>query len=486
MTGGGQLHPEAASVARSLAMEEVELELSGNGEKAKPVEKEERRGNAGEYILYTRRWLILGLFVTYSASNAFQWTQLVIITSILEKYYGVSTLAVYWTSMIYMVCYIPLIFPASWLLDKKGLRLGVLLGSAGTCAGSWLKVFSTGPTQWWLTFVGQTVVAISQIFILGIPAQLAATWFPPSQMSSATAIGVFGNQLGIALGFVLPAVIVRDQTAEENYPLIGNDLFNMFLAVAIVTTLLLVVIIIAFKDRPPTAANRAQEMKENGPEESYLSSIKNLVTNKGYILLLLTYGMNVGVFYAVSTLLNSSVVAHFKHDGATEDAGRIGLVIVVCGMLGSMLSGIILDKTHWYKATTLAVYFLSFVGMILYTFTFRFGFISIVYATSAFLGFFMTGYLPVGFEFAAEITYPESEGTSSGLLNASAQVFGIFCTMFGEWLYRVMDDRVANCCLAAILLLGTGMTAMIPNDYRRQAALLSEKKNPGEEKTTQA
>ena len=87
----------------------------------------------------------------------------------------------------------------------------------------------------------------------------------------------------------------------------------------------------------------------------------------------------------------------------------------------------------------------------------RFGFISIVYFTSAFLGFFMTGYLPVGFEvrphtsqdhqpdhqitinaligvaslskcnffpqFAAEITYPESEGTSSGLLNASAQVW---------------------------------------------------------------
>ena len=36
----------------------------------------------------------------------------------------------------------------------------------------------------------------------------------------------------------------------------------------------------AFKDRPPTSANRAQEMKENGPEESYMSSIKNLMTNK--------------------------------------------------------------------------------------------------------------------------------------------------------------------------------------------------------------
>lgn len=36
--------------------------------------------------------------------------------------------------------------------------------------------------------------------------------------------------------------------------------------------------------------------------------------------------------------------------------------------------------------------------------------------------FFMTGYLPVGFEYAAEITYPEPEGTVTGLLNASAQV----------------------------------------------------------------
>lgn len=34
----------------------------------------------------------------------------------------------------------------------------------------------------------------------------------------------------------------------------------------------------------------------------------------------------------------------------------------------------------------------------------------------------MTGYLPVGFEYAAEITYPEPEGTVTGLMNASAQV----------------------------------------------------------------
>ena len=57
-----------------------------------------------------------------------------------------------------------------------------------------VQVCGTGPDQWWVAFSGQTVVAASQIFILGIPAQLAATWFPPNQMSTATSIGVFGNQ----------------------------------------------------------------------------------------------------------------------------------------------------------------------------------------------------------------------------------------------------------------------------------------------------
>jgi FLVCR family feline leukemia virus subgroup C receptor-related protein len=32
-----------------------------------------------------------------------------------------------------------------------------------------------------------------------------------------------------------------------------------------------------------------------------------------------------------------------------EDAGRIGLLMMLAGMLGSILSGIILDKTHKFK-----------------------------------------------------------------------------------------------------------------------------------------
>ena len=58
-----------------------------------------------------------------------------------------------------------------WLLKiclfLQGLRHSVFLGSLGTCLGSWIKVFATNQAHFPIMFAGQTVVAISQIFILG-------------------------------------------------------------------------------------------------------------------------------------------------------------------------------------------------------------------------------------------------------------------------------------------------------------------------------
>ncbi|CAG4989076.1 unnamed protein product [Colias eurytheme] len=74
--------------------------------------------NETTYTVFKTRWLMLGFFVLYSASNSLQWTQYTIISDIVVNYYGVSSNVVSWTSMVYMITYVPLIFPASWLLDK--------------------------------------------------------------------------------------------------------------------------------------------------------------------------------------------------------------------------------------------------------------------------------------------------------------------------------------------------------------------------------
>jgi len=207
---------------------------------------------------------------------------------------------------------------------------------------------------------------------------------------------------------------------------------------------------------------------EQAGDGDYLHSLKELLFNRNYVLLLLTYGINVGVFYAISTLL-SQMIIEFYPDGQ-ESAGLCGLLIVVAGMFGSVVCGVLLDKFHHFKLTTVMVYAMSLLGMLFWTFTIDMGRIWLLFIIAFFLGFFMTGYLPIGFEFAAELTYPISEGTTSGLLNASAQVFGVAMTIGMGWVQRSVSVFACNIALSGFLLIGTLLTLLISADLRRQKA----------------
>ncbi|ELT91732.1 hypothetical protein CAPTEDRAFT_119493 [Capitella teleta] len=409
--------------------------------------------------LYKRRWIMVLLFATYSLSNAYQWIHLNIIGDIVHKYYNASMpgneyqqlLALDWLSMIYMLAYIPLIFPATWLLDKKGLRLCGLLATFLNALGAWIKCGAISSDRFGVLMAGQTICAIAQIFVLGIPARLAAVWFGPNEVSTATAIGVFGNQIGCALGFLIPPQIVP---YSDDLDFIGKRLSIMFYGGAAFMTLLFIIVFFVFKNGPPVPPSQAQACAvEHAAQEDYSASLLRLIRHKGFIILMITYGANTGSYYAIGTLLNPIVLNYFPGDN--ENAGLIGLTLVVAGVAGSILAGLWLDKTKLYKWTTVGIYFMSFAGMIFFTFTLSLGKIWVVFVCSGALGFFMTGYLPVGFEFAAELTFPEPEGTSSGLLNASAQTFGIVLTLGLRALSDVYGMLPATITISAALLLGT-------------------------------
>ena len=146
--------------------------------------------------VYYRRWLMLLIFCLVSMSNAAQWIQYGTITNVVCDYYNVGYLTVNWLSMIYMLVYIPLIFPVTWLLEREqGLKVIGVLAASLNCSGAWLRYAGSVPETFWLAFLGQTVVSIAQVFILGMPAHVAATWFGANEVSTACAIGVFGNQV---------------------------------------------------------------------------------------------------------------------------------------------------------------------------------------------------------------------------------------------------------------------------------------------------
>lgn len=146
--------------------------------------------------LYKRRWMIVLLFSSYSLCNSFQWIQYGIINNIFMKFYNVDAFTIDWMSMIYMLTYIPFIFPVTWLLDKKGLRVIALVATALNCAGTWIKVASVKPNLFAVTFLGQFSCSFAQVFILGMPSRIASVWFGSEEVSTACSIGVFGNQVG--------------------------------------------------------------------------------------------------------------------------------------------------------------------------------------------------------------------------------------------------------------------------------------------------
>ncbi|XP_054096198.2 choline/ethanolamine transporter FLVCR2 isoform X2 [Callithrix jacchus] len=413
------VHPSSSAHPSALAQPSGLAHPSGSGSENLSVIKVSRR-----------RWAVVLVFSCYSMCNAFQWIQYSSINNIFMHFYGVSAFAIDWLSMCYMLTYIPLLLPVAWLLEKFGLRTIALTGSALNCLGAWVKLGSLRPHLFPVTVVGQLICSVAQVFILGMPSRIASVWFGANEVSTACSVAVFGNQLGIAIGFLVPPVLVPNIEDQDK---LAYHISIMFYIIGGVATLLLILVIIVFKEKPKYPPSRAQSLSYAlaSPDTSYLSSIIRLFKNLNFVLLVITYGLNAGAFYALSTLLNRMVIRHYP--GEEVNAGRIGLTIVIAGMLGAVLSGIWLDRSKTYN-------------------------------------FFMTGYLPLGFEFAVELTYPESEGISSGLLNISAQVFGIIFTISQGQIIDNYGTKPGNIFLCLFLALGSALTAFIKADLRRQKA----------------
>lgn len=79
--------------------------------------------------------------------------------------------------------------------------------------------------------------------------------------------------------------------------------------------------------------------------------------------------------------------------------------------------------------------------------------------------------MPVGFELAMELTYPEPEVIASGIILFFSQTESFLLTLLYSWLLAWIGDVRTNMALCALVLVGTGLTAIIPPNMRRQAAV---------------
>ena len=359
-------------------------------------------------VLYARRWLMLLLFCLLSCVNGAMWIQFASVANICQTYFGTTALAVDWLSMIYMALYIPGIFPAVRLFELRGLRVGLLVGAGLNAAGAVLRWEGAASRSFATAFLGQTVCSVAQCFTLGVPPMLAAAWFGPQERARATSIGVLSNQLGGALG-LLSSVVVKH----------GSDLPALLGGTALASAVIFGLLLIGFQAAPPTPPSRSQKAIKAAPSLANGaaaasaagggggSEYAQLMRDGPFLLLLVAYGIVVGVYYTVGTLINAVLVQRFG-DAAhiVTLCGWVGATLVLAGVPGVLLCGAFLDATGWFHGTCRVLFALSALSMGCFSAAVQWGSMEDVCITAAAVGFFVTALVAAGFEFAAELTYP--------------------------------------------------------------------------------
>jgi sugar phosphate permease len=354
------------------------------------------------FKLYGYRWIVLLTFMFVVVVNQLLWITFAPITGSAATYYGVSDLSIGLLSMSFMIVYIVISIPASWVIDTYGIRVGVGIGAALTGVFGLLRGLVAG--DYTLVLVSQIGIAVGQPFILNAMTKVAARWFPIQERATASGLGSLAMYLGIAAGMALTPYLVLQSSID-----------SMLVAYGIVSAIAAIIFFGAAKERPPTPPCLP------GQEERslVLDGLKQTLRKRDFVLLLLIFFVGLGTFNGVTTWIEDIVR---PRGFSITQAGITGGLMVVGGIIGAVIMPLLSD--HYRKRTPFLV--LAVVGATL-------GLVGVTYATSywlllvsaSVLGFFLLSAGPIGFQYGAEVAYPAPEGTSNGLLLLVGQISGI-------------------------------------------------------------
>jgi len=356
----------------------------------------------GDYKIYIYRWVMLAVFMFVVVVNQLLWITFAPITRDAVAFYGVTDLGIGLLSMIFMIVYIVVSIPASWVIDTYGLRMAVGIGAALTGLFGLMRglIASSYP----LVLVAQVGIAIGQPFILNAVTTVAARWFPLRERATASGLGSLAMYLGIFLGLgVTPWLTLRFH--------IGG----MLMAYGIVSVVAALVFFIFARERPATPpCPPGMEVRSLA-----FDGFKQMFRQRDFLLLLVIFFIGLGIFNAVTTWIENILA---PRGFSSTLAGTAGGLMILGGIVGALVIPSLSDRLR--KRVPFII--LALAGATA-------GLIGIAYATSTWLlltasvtlGFFLLSSGPIGFQYGAEITHPTPEGTSNGLLLMMGQVSGI-------------------------------------------------------------
>ncbi|KAJ3160221.1 Major facilitator super domain-containing protein 7 [Geranomyces michiganensis] len=337
------------------------------------------------------RWPYVATYAVLNLSNAWMWSTYAGVSPTSALYYNINEAAITWFSLIFMALYVPVTIASSYVLDEYGLRQGLLLGTALNGVGAvirYLSCFLDGTAgRFGVAFTGQVLCAIAQPFILNSPPKIANQYFGPSERTLADAVMNLANPIGAALALVVtPGIVNKDPDKLPTAILIAMivSLVPVPLAPLIFRRNPLLAVrntsrsnITAVDDDggaapvlaplpPGKADNLTSALPRHRQDSSVLNAAaagagslislparvpfkvacRNLARNKNYLLLASSFGLAIGIF---NTFVSEISFITDEVGYSEDEAGYLGFGAIICGIFGSLVAAIVLDRAEKFK-----------------------------------------------------------------------------------------------------------------------------------------
>ncbi|XP_005520028.1 PREDICTED: disrupted in renal carcinoma protein 2 [Pseudopodoces humilis] len=413
--------------------------------------------------VYGRRWLVLLLFSLLGFAQGLVWNTWGPIQNSARLAFGFSgwdiALLVFWGPIGFAPC-----FFFMWLMDKKGLRVTVLLTSSLMVLGAGLRCVPVSDIEIRKKLIhgGQLLNGLAGPTVMNAAPFLSTTWFSPDERATATAIASLLNSLGSAAAFLVGPLVVPPPNgtahllSQSNTQHIKDRIEAMLYAEFGMVSLIFSAALAYFPSRPPFPPSVAAASQRL----SYRRSFCRLLSNFRFLMIALAYAIPLGVFSGWSGVLDliltpihvSQVDAGWIGFWSTVGGCVVGIAMArfadfIRGMLKFilllLLSGATLAST-WFTLTCLT----TVTHLPLTTAT--------LYTSCILLGIFLNSSVPIFFELFVETVYPVPEGISCGVVTFLSNVFMgvlLFFLTFYHTEFSWFNWCLPGSCLLSLLLI---------------------------------
>jgi MFS family permease len=353
-------------------------------------------------IVYPYRWAVLGVFALLNVVLQVHWVAFAPITSEAAGFYGVEPLRIAFLAMLFLLVYLVVCLPASYVLDTFGLRVGIGVGAVLMAGSAALKGFYGG--NYTVIVIAQTGLAVAQPFILNAYTRLSSQWFPTSEHATATGLASLSQYVGFVVAMAVSPPLAHAYGIE-----------GMLAVYGVATVVCVVAFFVVFREHPPTPPSHFDEE----PRLGVMAGLKHIARQPQMLLLIYVFFIGIGVFNAVTTWIEEILA---PRGFTASQAGIAGAVMMVAGIVGALVVPPLSDRYRRRVVFLVACTAITVVGLAGFAFATSF---PGLLAASFVLGFGILSAGPVGFEYGAELCHPAPESTSQGLLILGGQISGI-------------------------------------------------------------